>query len=361
MKAISTIIALILILIVVIAIIALLLSFLLGLFTNVQQSGTESTIHTAETFFSCISIDSIYGNKIYLRNCGKGTINGDLLRLYFSDAPYNFIMTPSTINRGEVATVKLLFFDLAYGTYNMKITGPSAQLTKAVEVYPSTDSSLVLDARFNEGSGKKTLDFSGKSNNIEINGPVWVEGKYGNAIRFNGVSDDVGVNDSQSIRIGGNIQVDAWIKTSSTGSYTMAIADRYSGDVQGQEQGWLLFLSSQGRLTFHVGGSGGVAEVAGVKNLRDDRWHYVVGSYNGSAIKVLVDGVIEGPEISYSGSIWNETAEPDKYGLSIGVKKDCGCGGSTSSYFNGVIDEVKIYSDTEYLFKTMFIKVSEVG
>ena len=43
---------------------------------------------------------------------------------------------------------------------------------------------------FDEGVGKKALDTSGKSGNATLQGNTkWVQGKFGNAVKFNGESD----------------------------------------------------------------------------------------------------------------------------------------------------------------------------
>ena len=59
---------------------------------------------------------------------------------------------------------------------------------------------------FNEGVNTTTADASGNLNTGTLtNGPVWTtQGKYGNAITFDGVNDFVSVPDSATVDLGGN-------------------------------------------------------------------------------------------------------------------------------------------------------------
>lgn len=325
------------------------------MFSSITQTGTSSISHLTDVMSSCMKIDSIYQNKIYLRNCGQGVITNDTINVYLDDIPYYFKMAPSIINRGELATIELFFFGVSYGDHSIKITNPSTEIIKIIEVYSSPDSKIVVDLRFDEGLGTTTKDFSEHENYGTLeNGPSWIDGKYGKALKFDGTDDYVGILDSQSIRIRYAIQVEAWIKTSYTSPYNMSIANRFDGDV-GSEKGWLLFLTNQGKLRFHVGDdSSNWAEATGTSNLIDGNWHHVIGTYNKSIIQAFVDGNLEG-YTPFSNDIWNGTAGV-QYGLNIGRRCSI-CGGSFGSLFNGTIDEVKIYEETMQPFKTPYIKM----
>ena len=77
------------------------------------------------------------------------------------------------------------------------------------EVDPKTAVGLWL---FDEGTGKKAEDVSGKGNDGEIIGkPKWVEGKFGKALEFGESSDWVQVKDHESLRVYKGYSVMAWI------------------------------------------------------------------------------------------------------------------------------------------------------
>jgi hypothetical protein len=64
----------------------------------------------------------------------------------------------------------------------------------------------------------------------------------------------------------------------------------------------------------------------------DNQWHHVVGTYDGSNVRVYVDGV-EGTPFSYSGSISNAV-----HSFEIGR------GASDAYNFSGALDDVRLYN-----------------
>ncbi len=330
--------------------------FLSGILISVTETGEISTTQVAEKLSSCMKIESIHENEIYLRNCGSGVINNNSLRIYIDDIFYDFIMTPSTINNGELATINLFFFGISRGNHFLKITNPSTEITKKIEAYYLTNSTLVLDFTFDKGSGNIAYDSSGYENDGSLEGgATWVKGKYRNALEFDGDGDFVGITDSQSLRIADAIQTEAWIKTSHIGSDNMSITNRFNGNI-GEEEGWLLFLTDQGKLRFHIGkDTNNWAEATGTSDLRDGNWHHVIGTYNKSIIQVFVDGNLEN-YIPFSDDIWNGAAGGGQWGFNVGRRCSV-CGGAEAGFFNGTIDEVKIYRNTTYPFKTLSLRV----
>ncbi len=71
----------------------------------------------------------------------------------------------------------------------------------------------------------------------------------------------------------------------------------------------------------------------GTANLEDSKWHYLVGTVDGSRTSIYVDGVLVDSDSFAPAS--SSSSQP----LAIG--RDHGPG---NSYFNGVIDEVRIYN-----------------
>ena len=73
---------------------------------------------------------------------------------------------------------------------------------------------LVAEWHFDEGSGSTVKDNTGNGNDGIIHGATWVDGIKGKALKFDGKDDYVEVQDSSSLRINGNIAVEAWVKVS---------------------------------------------------------------------------------------------------------------------------------------------------
>jgi hypothetical protein len=64
---------------------------------------------------------------------------------------------------------------------------------------------------FDEGKGAAAEDASGKGNSGEINGAKWANGKFGNALSFDGTDDFVEIQPSASLDTRENITISAWI------------------------------------------------------------------------------------------------------------------------------------------------------
>jgi len=172
------------------------------------------------------------------------------------------------------------------------------------------------------------LDISGNNNHGINYGALFVSGKINKALSFDG-SDYVLVNDSSSLEIT-LVTLEAWVKSpNSPGNYKYIAGKSYGG-------GWgsyHLYTGPSGGLRFYIGHNGGyVASPDAGTGIWDNNWHHIVGTYDGSSVKLYVDGTeISGGTISTEDIAYNSE---DFYIGSYG----------TGYYFNGLIDEVKIYN-----------------
>ena len=80
-------------------------------------------------------------------------------------------------------------------------------------------SGLVAAYGFNESSGTTASDASGNSNTGTTSGPTWnSQGKFGNALSFDGVNDYVTIANSSSVDIAGtNLTVSFWVSIQNLG------------------------------------------------------------------------------------------------------------------------------------------------
>nr|NQU92919.1 PKD domain-containing protein [Bacteroidota bacterium] len=189
---------------------------------------------------------------------------------------------------------------------------------------------------FNENQGNIVYDATSNHNNGNITGADWVNGVAGSALYFNGSSDYITVPHSASFDLSQSFSLQAWVKTYGTSNY-MAILDKYQYYASGSE-GFSLYLNG-GRLRISVySGSNGIKDVIGTSDLRDNLFHHVFASWDGSYLRVYVDGVQE-----------NETAwlyPPASTANNLGIgRRLTGWGGFMP--FLGIMDEVKISQDPE--------------
>jgi|GEM_PF-5526809 len=199
--------------------------------------------------------------------------------------------------------------------------------------YSIYDNSLVLAMNFNNNSalGENstfTADISIYENDGKIHEAIYVDGKYGKALQFDGVDDYIEVPDSPELRVS-EYTFEAWVKPypnpSSTTEWNAIITKRDNGT-----SGMGLYVNKQdGRfLLWHTSGSSSYNVFSSPKAYGE--WYHIVGTYNGSEMRIYVNGKLEG---SLSAPPPSEFINP----VTIGS-------GLTSWYFNGIIDEVRIYN-----------------
>jgi hypothetical protein len=185
-----------------------------------------------------------------------------------------------------------------------------------------------------ENAGTIAFDATSYQNDGTINGATWTSGFSNSALSFNGSSDEVTVLHSPSLDITGQFSVQAWIKSSGTQNY-YAIVDKYEYNSAGSK-GFTFYINN-GKLRFSIySGSVGSADLFGTTELRDNTYHNVMASWDGSFMNVYVDGNPEGQ------APWTNPPASTTQSLGIGMRLS-GWGGTMP--FNGIIDEVIISGD----------------
>jgi hypothetical protein len=132
MKGVSEFVLVLIILIIVIASILVVWLFYNSMFGSVTMQGETSSL--GEALSSCMKIDSVSGNKTYLKNCGSGSIRNDTLSVFVDDASFNYSMKPASVGNGEIGTVELNIQNLALGNHKIRITTKSAEVERYVNV-----------------------------------------------------------------------------------------------------------------------------------------------------------------------------------------------------------------------------------
>jgi len=184
-----------------------------------------------------------------------------------------------------------------------------------------------------EGTGKAIVDGSvnGNDGNI-IDGPKWVAGKFGKALEFDGQNDMVDTSYSSDEQNSG-FTILAWIKPSVAISTQIVVAGRSNGGPQ-------LNLNSSGKaMTGFKMDNGQFAHISGTTTFQKGKWTHIAGTYDGSVIKVYVDGKEEGT--------LKPTNPPSKnsYTVQIGAFDErLHGGGYVGQFAPAAIDEVAVFN-----------------
>jgi hypothetical protein len=194
---------------------------------------------------------------------------------------------------------------------------------------PQVDSSTIglwhLDET-NVGTGITLLDSSGNNNYGIATGTTAVDGISNKARFFNG-SSYISIGTTANLNPTSQVTVEAWVKVSGTVGAIQTIYDRLESS-----HGFGLYLSSSGNPVFGINGSAGAATSA--IDIDNNQWHYIVGTYNkdssSAQIKIFVDGIQQGTG-TYTTAISYSTPPRNQIGRM-----------ATSSYFTGIIDEIRI-------------------
>ncbi len=176
-------------------------------------------------------------------------------------------------------------------------------------------------------------DYSGKGNNGAIYGnPQFVNGKVGKALSFDGVDDYVDAGADSSLNIVDFFTLEAWINPKANG--VMIISQR-SDDTNWPYQ---LFLDGSNKLKLFSNPSGTNLFVTSSDSVNLNTWNHVVATRDGTAINFYINGIADSgnPQTLAKG-----VAE-DSPKLTIGNQVVP----ALLSFFNGSIDEVKIYNSS---------------
>src|SRR5262245_20412824 len=199
------------------------------------------------------------------------------------------------------------------------------------ELESRTAPALVAAYGFEEGSGTTAVDSSGRGNRGTLAGPARRAGKLGQALSFNGAGNLVNVADSNSLDLTNGMTLEAWVyPTAASDSFdTVVLKERgttslayalYAADGAGRPPSTYINIVGSDR------------SVAGTSNLSLNTWSHLAATYNGSALRLYVNGT--------------QVATRNQTGNAAATTNALRIGGNTvwGEYFAGLIDEVRVYN-----------------
>ena len=191
---------------------------------------------------------------------------------------------------------------------------------------------------FDEGTGTITQDTSGNNNTGTLtNGPIWIDGKSGKAVKFDGVNDFISVLNSASLNMGTqDFTITAWanfdeLTTARHGIIAKITGDATNGPAMGY--GYMIHVHNNKFLRFSVTGGVNIYRFAqyALTGANVTGWHFVTGLWNAATntAKLYLDGLEVASNSYTSGTVGNID---NTNNLAIG------------STYKGILDEVYIWN-----------------
>ncbi len=195
---------------------------------------------------------------------------------------------------------------------------------------------------FDEGAGSIAGDSTGSGNNGTIYngvtpGAIWVDGKFGKAIQFDGVNDYVNLGNNFNFALDQPFSISLWVNpVSGTTTVSRMLIDKRDGSATGT--GYQLRYTTTKGLPFmriDEGAANIDTTFSTPSQLFNDTWHHIVFGRSLSEHFVYLDGVKQTPTTPDS-TLADLTNISNFY---IGATG----GASPSEVFSGLIDEVRVY------------------
>lgn len=195
---------------------------------------------------------------------------------------------------------------------------------------------LIAHWTFDEADGDTLHDLSGNGHHGAVTCSMWVDGVKGTALDFDGIDDHVIVPDSTLAANVSALTVETWVKADNYGrdaSYT-AIAGKW-GSGGNSDDSWKLGIhrTRNNRAYFQVSNGTTYDWVFTRDSLDLNAWVYLVGTWDGSMIRIYNNGVCE------DSLPWTSGLNNDPASFCLATRDP-----SLVEQFDGAIDETRILS-----------------
>ncbi len=267
------------------------------------------TFTLTSDFATVVTISSENGNVLY----HKGL---------YSILPDSYVVLINLPTAIEKVRVNGTLVDVLNEHIELSLNQENQQKA-VIEKSASSIEGLIAAWSFDENSGSVAYDQLGV-NNGTITGYTWSSGIRHSGLIFDGLGGHVQVPKTTILNpTGDKISFSMWFKLDHIGA---------SGTLIYQNVKYILKMDAQGRLTFALYAPTYVdAVMAYSDRILDTDWHHMAATYDGSIMKLYLDGVLKATEIN-AGTLHTSTSD-----VYIGNQ-------NTINHFNGSMDEVALYS-----------------
>jgi chitodextrinase len=203
--------------------------------------------------------------------------------------------------------------------------------TAATPSSPPPTQSLMAAYAFNEGTGATTADGSGNNNNATVTSATWTtQGRFGNALSFNGTSAFISTPDSASLDLGANGTIEASIRLTAVNRWNSVIAKGNANSSAAHN--YAIEITDTNRVRCILGNGSAFLELDSTATVATGQFYHVACTWNATTVALYIDGALN---TSRAQSI---TPAGNTSPLFIGQF------GGNSDRLNGIIDEVRVYN-----------------
>ncbi|MBP7689894.1 MAG: LamG domain-containing protein, partial [Thermoflexales bacterium] len=249
------------------------------------------------------------------------TANGTPLRTWFTSDPLQADSDQDGLTD---------FQEKTFGFNPRAVSNPQV-LTYESSVREVSAPRLLL--RLEEANGASTFaDASGYINPVTCSStacPVAaVQGRFGTAALFDGANDVITLNDFSAFETNrvSAVTVAAWVNPADYVGYSPIVAQENNAGA-----GYWLNLSSNGTIRFIVGNLSTNLDLSTVSAIPLNQWSHVAGTYDGSTVRIYINGV-EAANAAFTGGM----IVPHK---TVRIGSDV----APNGYFSGRLDEVAVF------------------
>ncbi len=218
----------------------------------------------------------------------------------------------------------------------MKILSISTVIIALFALTPLVNSAdfsegLVLNFSFDEGSGDVAVDTSGNGHDGVIDQPMWVDGKFGKALKFAGAGSGtfVTVESTDALNVN-ECTFMAWINAETWDGTRQIVGKSVHGGCSGRAQYGLFSENGTFKLRFET--EGGRADI-NADLPETGKWLHVAFTNDGTNAVLYIDS-----EIIAEGEVPGALKTIDD---PLRIAQDCD---RPNNVFTGMIDEVRLWN-----------------
>lgn len=299
---------------------------------NIGGTTTTRTVtftYPVSTWFHYVYTYDGVSERVYI----NGSLSGEWAQTgtFASNTEFGLVL-----GRGHTVAQ---YYDGALDEVRMYNRALSA--TEAAQLYrysgpAAADSGLVGHWTFNgtDTTSTKAYDRSGTGNTGTLSGPAIAEGKVGQGLLFDGVDDNVNLDNPSALQSLTDFSMAAWIYVDSDrGASVDYIVSQYDGG--GIADGdFLWYVDTNDTMVVNIDGATAAVTSSA---LTENEWHYVTLTVDGdNRIDLYVDGTLNVSDTAIG------TTAP--YLHNVNDLKIGSMHAGTNNPFQGIIDEVRIYN-----------------